>query len=222
MKPIIQLTKSGIVFSGSEDDLNNLRELYDKQYCIKLSGFLNPELLKYVQRKIEESGFYTDKYKLANSDAVDHRLNDETVNNLLEFLLNEQKLFWLVEKLTGCKKILSFNGGVYSLVPNCGHYDSWHQDISSDELVSLSINLSTDVYLGGILQIRNYHTKEILYEIANTGFGDAILFCVAPNLEHKVTDVEGTVSKTAFPGWFRSKPNYLSELKRGSLEKASV
>jgi hypothetical protein len=77
----------------------------------------------------------------------------------------------------------------------------------------LSINLSKEIYSGGILQIREWESQRIIQEAANVGFGDGILFRLADSLEHRVTDVEGRVPKTAFAGWFRSQPDFLSMVK---------
>jgi hypothetical protein len=38
--------------------------------------------------------------------------------------------------------------------------------------------------------------------VNNTGFGDAILFRISKDLEHRVTEVVGEVAKTAYAGWF--------------------
>jgi hypothetical protein len=45
----------------------------------------------------------------------------------------------------------------------------------------------------------------MLAEIANTGWGDAMLFRTSKQLQHRVTDVVGNEPKTAFAGWFKSE-----------------
>ena len=77
-------------------------------------------------------------------------------------------------------------------------------------MISISINLSKDIYSGGVLQIFDCKSKKIIHEVGNTGFGDAIIFRITPNLEHMVTDVEGEVSKVAFAGWFQTEPDFHS------------
>jgi hypothetical protein len=69
----------------------------------------------------------------------------------------------------------------------------------------MSVNLSPEIYGGGTLQLRNAHTRRVLREVANTGPGDAILFQIAPDLQHPVTAVTGAVPKSAFAGWFQSE-----------------
>jgi hypothetical protein len=80
--------------------------------------------------------------------------------------------------------------------------------------IGMSVNLSADVYEGGVFEIRDAESERALASIANVGFGDAILFRVASTLEHRVTDVRGARPKTAFAGWFRTKFDYLATLRR--------
>jgi hypothetical protein len=78
-------------------------------------------------------------------------------------------------------------------------------------MIAVSINLSSESYAGGGLAIRSSKTKELICEVQNPGYGDAIIFPVHERFEHRVTRVEGTTPKTALAGWFRSKfdPNSL-------------
>ncbi len=75
-------------------------------------------------------------------------------------------------------------------------------------MVAMSINLSPEPYQGGFLQIRDRTSKKILHEIANVGSGDAVLFRISNLFQHRVRPVKGNVPKTAYAGWFRSKPDF--------------
>ena len=97
-------------------------------------------------------------------------------------------------------------GRVYRMIPGSGHYDSWHSDMIGHRMIGMSINLSPEPYSGGVFQLRERDSEQILYEVANTGLGDAILFRLADHLQHRITDVDGTIPKTAFAGWFQSEP----------------
>jgi hypothetical protein len=99
-----------------------------------------------------------------------------------------------------------------------GNYVTWHNDMGNDHLIGISINLSTEIYSGGILQIRDYSSKKIIYEVANTGFGDCVVFLVSPHIEHRVTSIENKVSRTVFAGWFRSKPDYWLMVQENSSQ----
>ena len=83
-------------------------------------------------------------------------------------------------------------------------------------MITLSVNLSDEVYRGGTTLVREADTKRVVCELPNTGFGDAILFPIAPRFEHRVLDVEGDTPKTALAGWFNSKPDPRYLFARGA------
>ena len=201
-----QITKSGLRFSNYKESINQLNSEFNKKHYIKLSNIFDPELLDFVQSKLEKAEFYEHAHKTVN--AKDFFMKNETLNDILQFLLNNKKLFALIEKITNCPKIGCFNGRVCRMEPTSEHYDDWHSDMIDNRLIALSINLSTDLYSGGTLQIKNVKNNKIIQEVINTGFGDAVLFRIAPYLNHRVTNVEGNISRTVFAGWFRAKPIY--------------
>jgi hypothetical protein len=119
--------------------------------------------------------------------------------------LNNPELLRLIGTITGCQEISEFRfGAVYRMLGPERHEISWHNDLSDkeDRLVGLSLNLSTGVFDGGEFELRECATKKLLACIGNTGFGDALLFRVSPELEHRVTPIGEAAPKTAFTGWF--------------------
>ena len=105
--------------------------------------------------------------------------------------------------------------------PDAGHYDAWHTDNADGRLAVLSINLSPRGYQGGLLQMRERGSEQVITEIANTGIGDALLFRISENLLHRVTGVEGAEPKTAFAGWFSATAPSFADRLRG-LESRTV
>ena len=208
--PLIQITKSGVACSLTAREQTRMRTVFDRTHCLRFPKLLEPALLHPIQTRIEKAGFYEKDYRKVTNLTVRYlnRLNDKVVDNMLNFLLNNEQLFRLIRETTGCLGISGFAGRVYRMSPHTGHYDSWHDDLRDHRLIAMSMNLSTEVYSGWILQIRDTRSGHIVHEAANTGFGDAVLFRLAPFLEHRVTGVEGTASRTAFSGWFRSQPHY--------------
>ena len=205
---IIQITKSGTVFSGNSKDLECLHTEFEKTHCIKLSKFLEPKLLHLIQSQISLAEFYEVNYPASGQDNPMYRIKDKTSEGILRFLVNDKKLFQLIEQITGCSKIGSFTGRVCCMSPNLGHRDAWHNDLVDNRMIAMSINLSTEVYSGGTLQILDTRSKHIVHEVANTGFGDGIIFRIAPYLNHRLTEVTGKTSRTFFAGWFRLEPVY--------------
>ncbi|MFY9557730.1 MAG: 2OG-Fe(II) oxygenase [Blastocatellia bacterium] len=209
---MLQITRSGPVFSGTEADLDRLRLQFHEQNFIRLLHFLAPELLTIVHARLERAQFRERIHEGIGSNK-ELCMEDSLTNSLLHLLLNSQSLFQLVQAITGCVQIGSFEGRVYRNVPDQAHYDAWHDDMVEHRLIGVSINLSTAEYSGGILQIRERQTKRMIQEVTNVGLGDAIVFRLDSSLQHRISKVDGAVSKTAFAGWFKSEPEFLSLLK---------
>ena len=213
---MIQLTRTGTVFSGSPGDLEQLRLRFDRQHWIRLPQLLEPGLLQLILYRIERADFSPLVHSGIGTELC---MRDQINHGLLNFLANDPKLYAIVQQITGCSHIGSFHGRVYRMIPGGGHCDSWHDDMVDHRLVSLSLNLSSEVYAGGVLQMRDRKLGQIVVGVANTGSGDAILFRLSQHLEHRVTEVVGAVPKTAFAGWFQSQPDFHASLReKGSLE----
>ena len=198
---VVELTKNGPVVSGSTDAL---RRRFDAQQCVVLRRLLSLELLEEVQRKVELAQWQNgDEYTDGAGTVLTSK--DASGANALHFLLNNAEFLKLVAGVTGCEEISEFRfGAIYRMLPNDEHQLSWHDDLNDKEnrQVGLSLNLSTEAFDGGAFQIREHLAKAAIAQVNNTGSGDALLFRVSPDLEHRVTAVAGAVPKTAFTGWF--------------------
>jgi hypothetical protein len=210
---MLQISRSGVVFSGSEADIARARTDYEQQYWVRLPAILDREVFEIAQAQLGASQFEEKTANLYRELTV--------ANNALPFalllLLNNPRLFRLIEEITGCGHIGCFRGRIYRIVPGANHHVEWHTDLNGTRLVALSVNLNSEPYEGGVLSIREAATERILCELTNSGFGDAILFRIDERLQHRVSDVEGTVAKTALAGWFESAPDYRTLLAGGRV-----
>jgi len=208
----IQIGNSGTSYSGSELDLQGWRDQFDSQHFVKFPALISPALLAALQRQIRQADFH-ERVHEGIGDNRELCMTDNAASAALLFMVNDKSLFQIVQSVTGCDEIGCFQGRVYRVAGGSRHHDSWHNDIGEDRLVGMSINLSSDVYSGGVLQIRDRTSGEILSEAPNAGAGDAVVFRLSDRLQHRITDVEGVGSKTAFAGWFRAQPDFKTLLK---------
>ncbi len=211
----IQIGKSGVVYSSLAQDLDTLRAQFDRQHYLKFVELLGPEVLDFIQPKIEQGEFYERVHEGIGSNK-ELCMTSNTAFAALQFLMNDKKLFQIIQDVTQCDQIGCFQGRVYRVNVGSGHHDSWHDDIGEHRLVGMSINLSREAYSGGRLQIRDHVSGEIVSEVANAGIGDAIIFRLSDRFQHRITDVKGAASKTAFAGWFRAQPDFMSLLRKRS------
>jgi hypothetical protein len=207
---MIRIERSSLI-SGSERELNQLRTQFENRNYLRLPGLLDPGLLDFVQKQIKLGEFDERVHEGLDSNK-ELCMKSNPASAVLELLLNNDELFRLIQDITQCERIRSFEGRVYRVIPGHGHHDAWHNDMGTHKLVALSLNLSTEVYAGGRLQIRDRKLGKI-DEVENVGVGDAIIFRLSYQLEHRITEVEGETSKTAFAGWFKDQPDFLSVLK---------
>ena len=219
MKSIFKITKSGLVFSGSSEEIGLARRDFEERNWLRLPAILDRELWNKIQEQLAVSN-------LEETESIYPQLS--VSDSALLLMLNNPRLFSIIEQITGCGHIGCFRGHIYRVVPGesrqdeLTHYQTdyekltgWHTDLNGTRMVAISINLNTEPYLGGVLSIRDAKTKRVLCELPNSGFGDAILFRINERLEHRVSDLEGTVPKIAFVGWFESEPDYRTLLAQG-------
>jgi hypothetical protein len=135
------------------------------------------------------------------------------VSELLVLLCNDPVVLRAVEDISGCAPLTRFNGSIYRMVPEMRHQQGWHDDLIDGRRVTLSVNVSTSSYAGGVLEIRDRSTRRMSAQICNRVRGDAVLFGLDPSLEHRVTAVTRGV-KTAFAGWFRHGTPLRDELHK--------
>ena len=209
---MIQIKRTGVEVSATERNLDGLNEEFGRQHCVLLKNFFEPELLADVRRRVDVSTFVP---RTDEGIATELCLSDPVTSGLLNLLVNRRELFQVVQRVTGCGRIGSFQGRVYRFHAKLGHHDSWHDDMIDSRLIALSVNLGRSVYSGGLLQIRESESGRIVHEVANTGFGDALIFRISRGLRHRITNVEGEVPKEAFAGWFKSQPEFLAHFKAG-------
>lgn len=216
----LQLTRAGLQ-PPTDDDIRAWREQYGERSCITVPGFVEPVLLRRLQARIAAARWEEHVHE-DDPPSTDLLLIDPVLDGVLAALSQDARLFAIVRAITGCDGIGSFAGRIYRLDAGGAHHHEWHGDDDpgaglSNRMATLSVNLSTGPYAGGVLELRRRGTDRLLHRVANTGPGDAILFCIDHALEHRVTNVEGPVPKIAWAGWFQREPRVdLGRLVRSS------
>jgi hypothetical protein len=214
---LIQLTREGVVFTGTQGDLNSLREKYDRDNYVIIPQLFAPALLEEIMRRVDAAPFLPRDH---GDVGLESCMDDRVTETMMAFFPNNHAFLRLIEQITGQPRLGEFVGRVYRMTSSDGHYDAWHNDCFDQRVVTMSVNLSPHVYAGGALQMKHRGSDEIVQEIHNTGFGDALLFRISRDLVHRVQGVKGDVPKTAFAGWFLDVEDFLSNLRKRSNQSA--
>jgi hypothetical protein len=209
---MISVGRPGVTGYGSAIEVDALRSRFDEQHYLRLPGFLQPEILDLIQRHVDYGEFSERVHEGIGSNKELSMAGNSGFGALL-LCVNDEKLFQIIGEVTQCKPIRCFEGRVYRVRAGHGDHDSWHDDFGDHRLIGMSVNLSKETYAGGVLQIRERESGKIVAEIPNTKTGDAVIFRLSDRLEHRITEVEGDVAKTAFAGWFKAQPDFVSMLR---------
>jgi hypothetical protein len=210
--PLVQISKTGAHIHSGEDEFAAVRNAFLEQHWLLLPNFLDARLLKLIADKLEQTEYCV----VDRETGVELRPVDCTAYLAAELLLNSPSLFRAIERITGCERIACFSGRIYRRPASSTYFNRWHTDITDEgRMIALSINLNAAPYEGGALQIRSAETHQVLCEVCNRNYGDAIIFPVDEKFEHRVCEVESGAAKTALAGWFRSTPDPSSLFGRG-------
>jgi 2OG-Fe(II) oxygenase superfamily len=78
----------------------------------------------------------------------------------------------------------------------------WHNDTHANYRLGVTVHLSDCKYGGGIFELRDFGSKEILFSHSDPRPGDVVLFSIDPWSEHRVTAVEHGGPRLVYSGWF--------------------
>lgn len=197
---LIELAPEGCRRLTGPAELRAARATFERDHCVRLSGLLSAKLLSSLPQPIELASFVENPHKGLKTELC---MEENASLALLMFCANDPAVLSFVQELTDVA-VDSFSGRVYRMVPGQGHHDGWHDDLRDGRVLALSVNVGAEPYEGGRLLLRERTTGQQLLDASNLGLGDGLLFRLDSFLEHRVADVDGSVPKTAFAGWFLS------------------
>ena len=204
-----RLTRSG--FLHSQDAVPALRSEFLTEHCLCLPNLIDAEFGAFLRAKLDKAQFTARHYDTVGNE---FRMIPNLVSGTLQFILNDETIFSWVRQVTGCSPIGCFQGRVYKMLPGAGHSFHWHDDCrhNLNRLITLSINLSPAPYDGGNLEIRRADSHKVVFRAPRLSWGDALMFPISPEFEHRVTPVQSGAPKIAFAGWFLSEPVFSAVL----------
>jgi hypothetical protein len=171
---------------------------------VRFDNFLEPAVLAWLRRTLASARFVTRVHKDLVPPATDIALEDPPLQSKLFLLMNDAALFRTIESVTGCSTIGCYLPIVMRRDPGEAHHDSWHTDADGNRLIALSVNVG-GAFEGSALRMREQGGRP-LFEGSNAEPNSALLFRIAPTLEHCLAPLQGTRSRTVLGGWFQRHP----------------
>lgn len=114
----------------------------------------------------------------------------QPASRALELALRRAPLLRWLERVAGCGPLVHVEGEVAEHRPGGEDYLSWHGDMHKPgRKLALVIDFSEARYEGGIFELRDRQSKQMLIRHHHDQPGSALLFRIAENLEHRVLPV---------------------------------
>jgi hypothetical protein len=204
---MIQLTQTTLL--AELVDIARLRLEFAETGCALMPGFLAPDIVRPLMEWVKSARF-------EETQETDHHRGvfgttlaapgTEPALFLLKFILNRKDLYRFSEEVTGCERIANFHGRLHRTVANTSQHIDWHQDLVEGRTLGISINLSSEVYTGGVFEIRD-PGRRVTAAVRRGDPGDACLFRIDRGWQHRLTTVESGC-RTVGVGWFRTTPEW--------------
>lgn len=121
----------------------------------------------------------------------------------LTLALARPNFFRWIEEATQCGPLGAIDGRVTQLRAAEGHGLRWHDDRNDPRRrLGITIDLSEQPYEGGLFELRLGKTREVLLRFRHAAPGTALIFDLAPGLEHRVRPLTSGGPRRVYAGWF--------------------
>lgn len=177
-----------------------LRLEFALRHAAVLRSFLDAEEREWIAEQLERASFR--RHTIAATGKTELKMEPNGISAFLLFKLCDPEMFDLVEAVTGCEPVGSFHGRTYRMEPGAGHVSPWHDDAVQGRLAAFTVNLSPRPFEGAKLQIKDAAADELLTEIGDLEFGDAVLIQISRAYQHRNSPLLGTAPKTSYAGFF--------------------
>ncbi len=203
---MIRITQTTVLSDPA--DIPRLAEEFAETGCARLPGFLTQPVLGYLLDWLEATQF-EERNEVGHGGVFGTTLSVPDTERslfLLHFILNRREIYDIVGKVAGCPKIGNFMGRLHRTIGGTDQHIDWHRDAVEARVLGLTINLSTEDYVGGLFQLRDPE-ETIRAEVGPAAPGDAFLFRIDREWKHRLTRVESG-RRTVGVGWFRTEPEW--------------
>lgn len=180
-----------------------LKATFEQQHFAHLPQMFEPSLLSLIQGLVDSGGYVDRTHDGIGTELC---LTPGVATSVLQLVFNDPAIRRFMAEVSCLASLGCYDGRVYRLSAQEGHYDSWHSDAGEDRRIAVSLNLSPRGYEGGELEIRRTSSEAAEWTVASSGYGSGVMFRIDPGLRHRVIAVRGAQPRTAWAGWFRSMP----------------
>jgi hypothetical protein len=216
-----EITRNGFRAASPRAGVD-LRDALRTSPAVRLERLVEPSLLEEWVRAVDAAEFAIRTHKnpeyWGGKPPSDYKIVGDLLPGRFMFSTNDPPLLEIIETGADAGPIGSFLGVITRSTSSPDMHDRWHNDMTGTNVIALSLNLSRERYNGGQLLMRDVASGNILFEGTHGGTGDALLFRLSEELQHRVKPVDDGPARTVFTGWFRREPNFKDVMTAGARD----
>lgn len=182
------------------DETGPAADSFARWRAIAFSNVLDPPLTETLLRVSDRSTFVADVV-----EGLGHREVEAPARAgaAITLALKRPNLLRWIEAVTGCGPLGEVDGRLAQARPGGLDQLTWHDDmIDRGRRLAITINLTDRPYEGGEFELRAKGSDAVLLRHRHVRPGSALLFEVAPGLEHRVLPVLSGGPRRVYAGWF--------------------
>lgn len=172
---------------------------FARDRAFAFSGLLEDRFAAKIHAVCERARFVADA-----DPAAEHRTKEESgvAGTAIGVALQRPAFLRWIEQATGCGPLVSAYGTVLRMPADGRSNLWWHDDLRTDpsRRIGVTIYLGGAAYDGALFELRK-KTGNLLIRHRHTTFGSALLFSVAPDVEHRVSPITSGGPRQVFTGW---------------------
>ena len=168
--------------------------------AIACTGAIAPDLLSSLMRLCRDGSFTSDEVEGLGHREVE---TPQRAGRVITLALKRAALISWLEGVTGCGPLGNVEGRVVRALANNHDQLVWHDDLDEPRRrLAITINLSERAYQGGLFELRDKRTHDVLATHLHLEPGTALVFDVAHDIEHRVQPVTAGGPRCVYTGWF--------------------
>ena len=173
---------------------------FAKRRAIACTGAIEPDLLSSLMRLCRDGAFTSDEVAGLGHREVE---SPQRAGRVISLALKRGALLSWLEAMAGCGSLRNVEGRVVRALANNHDQLLWHDDLDEPRRrLAITINLSAQLYEGGLFELRDKRTHDVLATHLHLEPGTALIFDVARDIEHRVLPVTSGGPRCVYTGWF--------------------
>ncbi len=195
----VQLASDGVTFVDQAEGA--VAAAFAERSAVVLSGLLDPEFRRMIAPALRHPFVEQRIDGAPGMRQVEPGI--QPASRALELALRRAPMLRWLERVADCGPLNHVEGEIAEHRAGGEDYLSWHQDTHKPgRKLALVIDLSDTPYAGGMFELRDRESKDMLVQHHHNQPGSALLFRIADTLEHRVLSVTDGGPRRVFASAF--------------------